>query len=255
MRPARVHLLARADDAGSCHTANVAILECVEAGLALNVGVMACCPFFDEAAKMLAGRKDVCIGLHATINAEWDDVKWGPVLPSERVPLLVDACGHFHRTPRASQAHGATAEEVAVEVEAQLARARAAGLRIAYLDEHMGFGWLPGVKERLDELARREGLLRGDRGVAPLPRVPWRYDDPADALIARLEAAQPGTYLIVAHPGHDTDEMRRLGHAGLAPGQVAREREGDTRMLTSPKVLAYCAEHGVRPIRFCDLPP
>jgi len=250
-----IRLLARADDAGSCHTANVAIAECLDAGLALNVGVMACCPFLDEAAKMLAGRKGICVGLHATINAEWDAVKWGPVLPAERVPLLVDAAGHFHRTPNVTHEQGATADEVLVEIEAQLARARAAGLRIEYLDEHMGFGWLPGVKERLGDLVRREGLLRGDRGVAYLPRAPQPRDDRADDLIARLEAAPPGAYLIVAHPGHDTEEMRRLGHAGLAPGQVAREREGDTRMFTAPKVLAWCKANGVQPIRFSDLRP
>lgn len=255
MQNARIHLLARADDAGSCHTANAAILECVEAGLALNVGVMACCPFFEEAAAILAGRKDVCVGLHATLNAEWDAVKWGPVLPPERVPSLVDASGHFHRTPNVAHEGGVNADEVLAEIEAQLARARAAGLRIAYLDEHMGFSWLPGVREGLDALMQREGLLHGGRGFDHLPRAPWRFEDRADDLIARLEAAEPGTYLLVAHPGHDTAEMRRLGHAGLAPGQVAREREGDTRMLTSHKVLEYCGHHGVMPARFTDAPP
>ncbi len=252
MSEIRVHLIARAADAGSCHTANLAIMECVEAGLTLNVGVMACAPFFDEAAAMLAGRKDVCVGLHATINAEWDDVKWGPVRPVERVPSLVDAAGHFHRTPNITRERGDRADEVIAEIEAQLARARAAGLRIAYLDEHMGFGWLPGVRERLDALMQREGLLEGGRGYNHLPPSPWRYEDRADDLIARLEAAGPGTYLIVAHPGHDTDEVRRLGHAGLASGQVAREREGDTQMLTSHKVLEYCGHHGVAPTRFTD---
>ncbi|HUT32337.1 MAG TPA: ChbG/HpnK family deacetylase, partial [Planctomycetota bacterium] len=208
MQDVRARLLARADDAGSCRTANQAIMECVEAGLALNVGVMACCPFFDEAAAMLAGRKDICVGLHATINAEWDEVKWGPVLPPERVPTLVDADGHFHRTPNITHEHGANADEVMAEIEAQLARARAAGLNIEYLDEHMGFGGLPGVRERLDALMQREGLLDGGRGYDRLPPSPWRYDDRADDLIARLEAAGPGTYLVVAHPGHDTEEMR-----------------------------------------------
>jgi len=258
MSDPRIRLLARADDAGSCHTANVAIGECIEAGhpelatgLALNVGVMACCPFFDEAAAMLAGRRDICVGLHATINAEWDAPKWGPVLPPDRVPHLVDGDGHFHRTPVTSHEQGATADEVMAEIEAQLARARAAGLRVEYLDEHMGFGWMPGVKERLEALMRREGLVPGR--AQGLPKAAGQFDDPAEGLIARLEAAAPGTHLIVGHPGHDTEEMRRLTHPGLSPGQVAREREGDTRMFTSPRILAYCRAHGVKPIRFTDL--
>jgi len=251
MTDAQIRLLARADDAGSCHTANVAIAECLEAGLALNVGVMACCPFLDEAAEMLRGRTGICIGLHATINAEWEAVKWGAVLPPDRVPALLDASGHFHQNPVISHEHGAAADQVIAEIEAQLARLRAAGLRVDYLDEHMGFDWLAGVRDGLDALMRREGLVPGR---APgLPPVAGSFDDPADALIARLEAAPPGTWLVVAHPGHDTEEMRRLGHKGLAPGQVAREREGDTRMFTSPKVLAWCQAHGVVPARFTDI--
>jgi hypothetical protein len=254
MADARIRLIARADDAGSCHTANAAIYECLNAGLVLNVGIMACCPAFDEAARMLADWPEACVGLHATINAEWEAPKWGPVLPPEQVPSLVDGDGRFHQNPNLTHQHGANADEVIAEVEAQLDRAHAAGLRIAYLDEHMGFNWLPGVQERLEELGRREGLLHGGRGFRGLPPAPWRFEDRADELIARLEVAEPGTYLLVAHPGHDTEEMRRLAHAGLPPGQVAREREGDTRMLTSPKVLEYCGHHGVQPVRFTDLP-
>jgi len=247
----RVLLAARADDAGSCHTANVAIGECVEAGLVRNVGVMACCPFFDEAAAMLAGREGICTGLHATITAEWDEPKWGPVLPPERVPSLADPAGHFYRNTNVVHEHGANPDEVLAELEAQLARARDAGLRIEYLDTHMGFGWLPGVGERLEALVEREGLVWGR---APgLPRVEGAPTDRAAAFIARLEAAEPGTYMIVGHPGHDTPEMRRLVHEGLRAGQVAVEREGDTRQFTAPEVLRWCASHGVEPVRFTDI--
>jgi predicted glycoside hydrolase/deacetylase ChbG (UPF0249 family) len=252
MAEPRIRLAARADDAGSCHTANVAIREVADAGLALNVGVMAPCPFFDEAAAMLAGRSDLCIGLHATVTAEWDAPKWGPVLPPDRVPSLVDADGHFHPNANALHERGANPDEVLAELEAQLERARAAGLAIAYLDEHMGFAWLPGVGERLAGLVRREGLWRGR--VPGLPAVSGAYDDVAEEFIARLEAAAPGTYLVVGHPGHDTEEMRRLVHPGLRPGQVAREREGDTRRFTAPEVLGYCRSRGVEPVRLADLP-
>ena len=251
MTEPRVRLVGRADDAGSCHTANRAVAEVLDAGLALNASVMVPCPAFDEAARLFAGRRGICVGLHATITAEWDTLKWGPVLPPGRVPSLVDSQGHFPPHTRALHEQGADPDEVLAELEAQLARARAAGLHIAYLDTHMGFGWLPGVEERLNGLCGREGLVRC-RGLSPLPRVEGDFADPADLLIARLEAAEPGTYLFVVHPGRDTDEMRRLTHEGLAPGQVARQREADTRMLTSGKVVAWCEAHGVEPILLPD---
>jgi len=214
---------------------------------------MACCPFFEEAAAIFANRPGICLGLHLTINAEWETAKWGPVLPPERVPSLVDENGHFFQNPVLLHEHGAGAnpDEVLAEIEAQLARCRDAGLEIEYYDEHMGFGWMPGVRERIEAWARRERLLTGH--AEGLPAIPGPFEDPVDNLIARLEAASPGTYLTVAHPGHDTEEMRRLTHQGLAPGQVAREREGDTRVLTSLTLLAYCRSRGVQPIRFSDL--
>jgi predicted glycoside hydrolase/deacetylase ChbG (UPF0249 family) len=247
-----IRFLGRCDDAGSCHTANAAIVECLDTGVALNVSVMACCPFFDEAARMLAGRSDIDVGLHATVTAEWDAVKWGPVLPPEQVGSLVDARGYFHPTTKALEDRGATAEHILAEVEAQLACARAAGLEVAYLDEHMAFSWLPGVEEGLAALREREGLVQG-YGQERLPEVEGDFPDVADALIAQLEAAEPGTYLLVGHPGHDTAEMRRLGHAGLTPGHVARERELDTRRFTDPKVLDYVKTHAIQPARFSEL--
>jgi hypothetical protein len=36
---------------------------------------MACGPAIEEAAELLAHRKDVCFGMHTTLNAEWDKVK------------------------------------------------------------------------------------------------------------------------------------------------------------------------------------
>jgi len=249
----RIRLVARADDAGSCHGANAAIGEVIEAGLARNVSVMVPGPAFAEAAEMLTGRNDICLGLHATITAEWDTLKWGPVLPAQRVGTLLDDHGHFPPDTKALHARGADPDQVLAEIEAQLARARAHGLAVAYLDEHMCFRWLPGVAERLDEFARREGLLRGSGTVPGLAAAPGHFDDLADRLIASLAAAGPGTHLWVAHPGRDDEETRRLVHAGLAPGQVARERQADTRMFTSPKVLDYCKLHGIEPVRYTDV--
>ena len=247
----RIRLLARADDAGSCRSANEAVREVLETGIARNASVMVPCAAFEDAARLLAPLPGACLGLHMTVTAEWDTPKWGPVLPPQRVPTLVDADGHFHPTAAVLHEHNADPDEILAEVEAQLARARDAGLAIAYFDQHMAFEWLPGVAERLAGLARREGLLRGR--AARLPDVEGQFDDAAQKLIARLDAAAPGTYLVVGHPGHDDDEMRGLTHRGLEPGRVARERDADRRMFTDPRVLAYCHSHGVEPVRFTDV--
>jgi chitin disaccharide deacetylase len=71
-------------------------------------------------------------------------------------------------------------------------------------------------------------------------------------LIAAIEAMEPGTYLIVEHPGMDTDEMRAMGHKGYE--NVAADRDGVTRALTSAKVKAAIQSKGVKLIRHLDLP-
>lgn len=82
-------LITRADDFGSSHSANQAIYEVSKKGIVKNVSVMACAPYLEEAAEMLASSKDVTFGMHSVINAEWDRVVWGPVAPKEKVKSLI----------------------------------------------------------------------------------------------------------------------------------------------------------------------
>ncbi len=236
-----VRLLVRADDAGSCESANAACLEVVEHGIARNVGVMVPGPAFEGAARLFATVEAACIGLHLTINAEWDGVRWGPVLPADRVASLVDQRGHFHRSPQVTHEAGVDVEQVLAEAEAQLARGREAGLRFGYMDTHMGFEWLAGVREALEALAEREGLVfAGAQPLRRLPPDPAAEGDAAAGLSRKLAAAPPGSYLLVTHPGRDEPDMRAMGHAGLEPGEVARQRAADTAMLTDAEVVAVC---------------
>lgn len=241
------------DDAGSCRSANEAIREVLRKGYARNVSVMACAPYFDEAAEMLRDFPAACVGLHMTINAEWDEVKWPPVLPAAQVPSIVDDRGMLLPHPRANQERGCDADEILAEVTAQLGRMHDAGLKVAYFDEHMGFGWLCGVEERLVEFARRHGLLRGRGQVPGLARVEGAFDDVGDEIVARLDAAAPGTYLLVGHPGYDRADMRRFRHEGLVPGQVAGQRVRERLQFMSPKVAEYARAHGVEFVRYSDV--
>ena len=90
-------LITRADDFGSSHSANQAIYEVSKKGIVKNVSVMACAPYLEEAAEMLASSKDVTFGMHSVINAEWDRVVWGPVAPKEKVKSLIDHRGVFYQ--------------------------------------------------------------------------------------------------------------------------------------------------------------
>ena len=140
--PSRIRLVTRGDDAGSCESANVAIRQAACHGVLRNVSVMAPGPAFEAAVPLLQSLPEsVCLGLHVTLNAEWETVKWPPVLPRDRVPSLVDESGYFWPTPAETQKQGVRVDEMLAEIEAQLARVRKQGLTVSYIDEHMGVSW------------------------------------------------------------------------------------------------------------------
>ena len=79
--------IARADDFGSAQAANAAILEALTQGcLIRNVSCMAPGPHIArdaEALRAFAARVD--LGLHLTVNSEWDTVAWTPCGPPAAV--------------------------------------------------------------------------------------------------------------------------------------------------------------------------
>lgn len=246
----RIQLITRADDCASSQTANVAIWDAYCHGLVRNVSVMVPCAYVEEAAKMFAEESDICIGLHATLNAEWDNVRWGPVLPPEQVPTLVNEDGTFFKTTQQLRDNAPNLDEVMAELQAQLDRGRELGFQFRYVDTHMVFEWVvPGMSERIDQWAAREGLLYYRHYGQLLPKVDTA-GDPVEQLIARLDAAEPGQYLYVAHPAYDTEEMRRLGHDGYPGERVALEREWERLTFMDPRIIDYCRQHHVVPIRY-----
>jgi len=258
MSDTRIRLITRGDDSGMCHSANVAVLDACRSGILRNTSMMVPCPAFDEAAEMYRDLDALCLGLHSTLNSEWTRLKWGPVLPREKVPSLLDENGYLLRHPRLLHEHGAEPDEMMAEIQAQLDLARSKNLDIAYLDGHMSFTWIADMADRMAAFAEKEGLIYRH----PVGRLPGPAStdgeaedkpDPVESLIARLDAAEPGTYLFVTHPGYDNEEMRALGTQDADQSLVARQREWDRRVFTDPRMLEYCAGHGVEPVRWTDV--
>ncbi|MBB3112777.1 hypothetical protein FHS18_004879 [Paenibacillus phyllosphaerae] len=255
-----IRIIARGDDAGSSVTANRAIQEAISCGFLRNVSLMACCGAIEDAADRFAPHAEVCFGLHATLNAEWDDVRWGPVLPPEHVPSLVDREGMFFQTVAALAVHGPQVEEVMAELQAQLNRLRALGFHISYADMHMDFSKaIPGFEAEFDDWCSREGLINAipyyrnwiTTVYAHLtPYAIERNDDPIGAVIHELDQLKPGEYLIVGHPAYDNAEMRNLGHAGYTGDRVSSGRHWERLLFTDPRILAFVQAKGIVPIRY-----
>lgn len=255
MKP-RLKLVTRADDAGSCRSANEAILEAVEAGTIKNVSFMAVGPEIEHAVEILGGRDDICYGLHVTLNAEWEEVKWGPLIKAH---ALTDENGHFLPFPQNTKDRlekffergGPGAESIyQKEIIAQSNRLRELGLPISYVDEHMGVSWI-GFRDELAEFCRRNEMI--DHFALPsLPGVESSGDDLTD-LRKRILAASFDSYVWITHPGKVAPDMNRFYLAGGTPGEVARERDAERRLLIDPRLPEMWKELKVKPCRYDEV--
>jgi predicted glycoside hydrolase/deacetylase ChbG (UPF0249 family) len=249
-----IRIVARGDDSGSCRSANRAIADAFKEGVLRNTSIMVPAPMFREAARMYKDLDGLCVGLHATITDEWNTHRWGPVLGAEKVPSLVMEDGTFFKSTQSLWDNKPNNDEIMAEIKAQLDLARSERLNMGYLDEHMAFGWFEGLLPRLHAFAEAEGLIHRPEELSRLPRVEGEFYDPVERLLASLEAAEPGkTYLLVAHPCYDDDEVKQMTYGAHLPGEIAKERDWQRLMFMSPRVLEYFGRNNIQPIRYTDL--
>ncbi|HTT87467.1 MAG TPA: polysaccharide deacetylase family protein [Acidimicrobiales bacterium] len=124
-------LILSCDDLGFCHAANVGVYQALRDGLATSAGLMVPCPWSRGAAAAYRGED---VGVHLTVNAEYDLYRWGPIT---HAPSLLDGDGGFPRTVEDVWDH-ADLDEVRRECRAQVERAILWGFDVSHLDAHMG---------------------------------------------------------------------------------------------------------------------
>jgi len=130
-------LIVNGDDAGMCHSANLATIESLEKGAMRSATIMVPCPWFPEIAAYAKSHPEKDFGIHLCHTSEWTKYRWGPVAPREQVPGLVDPQGYLWPEIPEVYAH-ATPEQALIEGRAQIKRALAAGVDVTHLDSHMG---------------------------------------------------------------------------------------------------------------------
>src|SRR5881409_1173788 len=238
--PTAVSLLIRTDDIGMSHSVNMAMQRLVSTGMPVSVSVLFVCPWYQEAVEILKQHPNVSIGIHLALNSEWKNYRWGPVAGSAAVPSLVDENGYFFPSSEALHQHNPNLGEVEKELRAQIARALRSGLKIDYVDYHMGTATrYPEFREVTERLAHEFGLgmseYFGETMDAPQYSAAPRQK--ADSLVAMIDRLKPGFNVVVTHVGIDDAELGALEDMNTDQplAQMSKNRQGELDALTSDR--------------------
>ncbi|MGH7650524.1 MAG: ChbG/HpnK family deacetylase [Gemmatimonadaceae bacterium] len=237
-------VLIRLDDIGMNHSVNLALEEVAKTGMPVSATVMFVCPWYQEAVEILKKYPQITVGVHLALTSEWRGYRWGPVLGKGGVPSLVDSVGYFPPSTRAFLAGNYDLGEVERELSAQIERAMHSGLKITFVDAHMGMAWAtPQLREVLERVAKKYGLgistYFGESyytiwGVAPAAKK--------STLLEHLAKASRDTVsLIEVHIAERTPEMEAIYDMNAAAQNspdagVAAHRNAELLALLSPEL-------------------
>ncbi|HEY6250699.1 MAG TPA: polysaccharide deacetylase family protein [Candidatus Angelobacter sp.] len=261
-------LIIHADDLGMSHSVNRATFEALEKHWITSSSILVPCPWFPEVVRFAQTHPEADLGIHLALNSEWTTYRWFPLSAKEKVPSLLDHDGYMP-LEETTVAQQAKAPEVALELQAQIDRALAAGIHISHLDTHMtalvGSSELFRVYQQMGQkyrlpilvgnyrtpqgavLAAPENLVQAvigiDPGVPPGGWLNW-YEK-------TLAALSPGVYELIVHLGYDDEEMR--GATSDHPDWGAGWRQLDLDMVKSDAFQKFLREQGFILITWKDL--
>ena len=251
------YLLIRCDDMGMCHSLNMAIEQVIDSGLPFSTSVMFACPWYQEAVEILKVHPEVAVGVHLTLNSEWKKYRWGPVMGRTAVPSLVDSNGYFFPSRAKLFANNPKYKEIEKELRAQIDRAVHSGIRIDYLDYHMGAAVQTEELRKLVETLAKEYHL-GMSGYFNEIYSSVTYGAPlgskSDSLLEHIQNLGPGVNLQVVHTGLQNPEMNALedmNEFGLS--EMSKNREEELKSILSPKLREIVKEKNIKLITYQDL--
>lgn len=273
-------LIVNADDFGLSAGVNRGILEAHAAGVVTSASLMVNTAAFAVAAAAARQAPSLSVGLHLNLTVG------APVSPPQTVPSL---CGRDGRLLplRNLVTRAFTGRLVASEVErecaAQMARARAAGVRLTHLDGHLHAHALPGVWAPVVAAARAAGIDIVRVPLEPALSIAWRplaavgqvllnaahrlatregvvprhaqhfrgfaltgRRDFAEGLLTLLDRLEPGVTELMVHPGYPDAELAQWA-------RYVSGRERELAALVSPEVRARLKRGDIELVGFGEL--
>lgn len=140
-------LIIHCDDVGMSYANNEGAREALDYGLVTSCSVMMPCAWVPGWLPYMKEHPDTDMGLHLTLTSEYDFYRWVPLAGKNQVPGLADEQGCLPDNVGLVEKN-ATADEVELEIRAQLDRALTMGLPVTHMDSHMGTLFRPKFIER-----------------------------------------------------------------------------------------------------------
>jgi chitin disaccharide deacetylase len=251
-------LLIRCDDSGMSNSTNLALEKMIETKIPFSTSVMFVCPWYQQTVDILKENPQVSVGVHLTLNAEWKNFRWGPILGRE-VSSLTDREGFFFPSRKLFYENNPQLDEIEKELRAQIERAVNSGIRIDYVDYHMGTAVdKPEYRAIVEKLAK-EFKLGISRYFAEVD-VDNMYSAPIDKKkeslfeIVSEKLNDEKVNLIVCHIGIDNDELRAMIDLNPSgPAEMSRHRQGELDALTSIEFKELLKTKNIKPITYRDL--
>lgn len=267
-------LIIHADDAGLSHSENRATKQSLEKGIVNSYSMMVPCPWFYEMAVFAKNNPQFDNGIHLTLTCEWENYKFGPVLPVSEVPSLVDENGHFFKK-REQLREKAFTEDVKKELQAQIEKAMEFGLKPTHIDSHMySVGSHPAFFKIYKDLGKKFDLpvlinkqLMQMVGLNPKLNIEEgdflidktyvgeyeyfrtnRLDDYYNEVVENLTS---GINLILIHPAFDDNEMKgvTINH----PNFGSKWRQIDFNFFTNEKIRSKLRENNIELVTWSDI--
>ena len=266
-------LIIHADDAGFSHSADSAIMSAYTKGAINSASIMVPCPWFPEIAAFAKAHPEMDWGIHLTLTSEWGNYKWGGVASSTETKSLLGKNGYLYPS---NEEFGVNAkvDEAEKEMRAQIEKARAFGIKLTHLDNHMGsILTSPGIIQMYQRLGKEYKLpvlipvsyvkmlapklvsFIDTSGVVVDNFIMAYMMTPADKwknfYNANLQRLKPGLNELVFHLAFDDNEMKAI--AKDHPDYGSGWRQQDYNYATSDEFKAQLKAQSVYLVTWGDI--
>jgi hypothetical protein len=254
-RDGEIRLIVRGDDMGFSHYANMGCIKAYQEGILTAVEVMVPCDYFPEAVEMLKQNPGLDVGIHLTLNSEWENIKWGPLT---HAPSLVAMTwpDDIYSSQEALGSADWQLDEIENELRAQIEKMLQFLPECSHATPHMGFHSIsPDIYNLTFNLMKEYDI---DANVRTLPmNMIWLFGDSfewqemAAHAATVLEDLGPGTYETYDHPGLIIKGEELAWHIGAERDGLYRAAV--TKALTDKRLKEVIDRRGIQLIGYRDL--